>query len=162
MLNDARASLELAPRSCPVVRPTGLLLIAKSADSDFARDVLPEIFGTSDRSLIPRSGRSLGALPWALGPNRPRVLISFSATEQYQMDALQRTINVWDGSRWIRFEWGPPLIRRPFRRRTTPGSWREPRMIRCEVSLVTHRGPRHGETFARAWSAGPGYAVRSR
>jgi MGT family glycosyltransferase len=95
MLNEARASLQLAP--CGHVlelfdRPARLL-IAMSAAFDFPADVLP----SNVRYIGPLLDTSDWSEPWTFswthGPDHPRALVSFSTTNQDQTDVLQRTAN---------------------------------------------------------------------
>jgi UDP:flavonoid glycosyltransferase YjiC (YdhE family) len=95
MLNEARASLQLAP--CANVlelfdRPARLL-IAMSAAFDFPADFLPG----NVRYIGPLLDASDWSRPWIFSwPrrfDRPRALVSFSTTNQDQTDALQRTVN---------------------------------------------------------------------
>jgi MGT family glycosyltransferase len=95
MLNEARASLQLAP--CDHVlelfdRPARLL-IAMSAAFDFPADFLP----SNVRYIGPLLDASDWSKPWIFswphGPDRPRALVSFSTTNQDQADVLQCTAN---------------------------------------------------------------------
>jgi UDP:flavonoid glycosyltransferase YjiC (YdhE family) len=94
MLNEARASLHLAPSSHVLElfdRPARFL-IGMSAAFDFPADFLP----SNVRYIGPLLDASDWSGPW-IRPwdesDRPRALISFSTTNQDQADALQRTIN---------------------------------------------------------------------
>jgi MGT family glycosyltransferase len=94
MLNEARASLHLAP--LPHVmelfdRPARLL-IAVSAAFDFAPDFLPGNVRYIGPLLDTSNWSKPWSSPWSHG-DRPRALISFSTTNQDQTEALQRTIN---------------------------------------------------------------------
>lgn len=95
MLNEARASLQLAP--CDHVlelfdRPARLL-IAMSAAFDFPADSLPG----NVRYIGPLLDSSDWAKPWTFRwshrADRPRALVSFSTTNQDQADVVQRTVN---------------------------------------------------------------------
>jgi MGT family glycosyltransferase len=95
MLNEARASLQLAPCSHVLElfdRPARLL-IAMSAAFDFPADFLPD----NVRYIGPLLDASDWSKPWNFswshGSDRPRALVSFSTTNQDQADVLQRTIN---------------------------------------------------------------------
>jgi MGT family glycosyltransferase len=95
MLNEARASLNLAPYDHVLElfdRPARFL-IAMSAAFDFPADRLPgnvryigPLLDSSDWSKPWNS-------PWSHASDRPRALVSFSTTNQDQADVLQRTVN---------------------------------------------------------------------
>ncbi|RZN25623.1 nucleotide disphospho-sugar-binding domain-containing protein [Bradyrhizobium sp. Leo121] len=94
MLNEARASLQLAPWADVMElfdRPARLL-IAVSAAFDFAPDFLPSNVRYIGPLLDSSNWSKPWISPWSQG-DRPRVLISFSTTNQDQTEALQRTIN---------------------------------------------------------------------
>jgi UDP:flavonoid glycosyltransferase YjiC (YdhE family) len=95
MLNEARASLNLAPYDHVLElfdRPARFL-IAMSAAFDFPADRLPSnvryigpLLDSSDWSKPWNS-------PWSHGSDRPRALVAFSTTNQDQADVMQRTVN---------------------------------------------------------------------
>jgi MGT family glycosyltransferase len=95
MLNDARASQGLAPVDSvlELFDRAARFLIAMSAAFDFVADYLPR----NVRFIGPLLDRSDWSQPWITpwpsGSKRPRVLISFSTTNQDQADALQRAVN---------------------------------------------------------------------
>jgi MGT family glycosyltransferase len=95
MLNDARASQRLAPVHdvLELFDRAERLLIAMSAAFDFAADYLPK----NVRYIGPLLDRSDWSkrwiAPWPVGSDRPRVLVSFSTTNQDQVDVLQRAVN---------------------------------------------------------------------
>jgi UDP:flavonoid glycosyltransferase YjiC (YdhE family) len=93
MLNEARASLQLAPSPDVMElfdRPARLL-IAVSAAFDFAPDFLPSNVRYIGPLLDSPNWSRPWVSPWSRG-DRPRALISFSTTNQGQTEALQRTI----------------------------------------------------------------------
>jgi MGT family glycosyltransferase len=95
MLNEARASLLLAPSSDVLElfdRPARLL-IAMSAAFDFAPDFLPSNVRYIGPLLDSSDWSKPWISPWFNGSDRPRALISFSTTNQDQTEALQRTIS---------------------------------------------------------------------
>jgi MGT family glycosyltransferase len=95
MLNEARASLQLAPWSDVMElfdRPARIL-IAVSAAFDFAPDFLPRNVRYIGPLLDSSNWSKPWGSPWSHESDRPRVLISFSTTNQDQTEALQRTIN---------------------------------------------------------------------
>jgi UDP:flavonoid glycosyltransferase YjiC (YdhE family) len=157
MLNEARGSLQLAP--CGHVlelfdRPARLL-IAMSAAFDFPADFLP----SNVRYIGPLLDASDWAKPWTFswphGSDHPRALVSFSTTNQDQVDVLQRTVNAighikMDAVATL----GPALkvasLRAPANVTLLPSAPHDP--VMKEVSLVvTHGG--HG-TVSRALSHG--------
>jgi len=95
MLNDARASQGLAPvdHVLELFDRAERLLIAMSAAFDFAADYLPK----NVRYIGPLLDGSDWSKPWMAswpsGSDRPRVLVSFSTTNQGQADALRRAVN---------------------------------------------------------------------
>jgi UDP:flavonoid glycosyltransferase YjiC (YdhE family) len=95
MLNEARASLHLAPCSHALElfdRPARLL-IAMSAAFDFPADFLPSNVRYIGPLLDASDWSKPWILPWSRGSHRPRGLVSFSTTNQDQADVLQRTVN---------------------------------------------------------------------
>ncbi|MGY4368690.1 UDP:flavonoid glycosyltransferase YjiC (YdhE family) [Bradyrhizobium sp. LB1.3] len=95
MLNEARASLKLAPYGHVLElfdRPARFLL-AMSAAFDFPAVSLP----SNVRYIGPLLDSSDWAKPWNFswshGSDRPRALVSFSTTNQDQADVLQRAVN---------------------------------------------------------------------
>jgi MGT family glycosyltransferase len=95
MLNEARASLSLAPFGHVLDlfdRPARHLL-AISAAFDFAADDLPENMRYVGPLLDSSDWAKRWSAPWPHGSDRLRALVSFSTTDQKQTDALQRTVN---------------------------------------------------------------------
>jgi MGT family glycosyltransferase len=95
MLNEARASLKLAPCSHVLElfdRPARFL-IAMSAAFDFPADFLPDNVRYIGPLLDAADWSKPWNFSWSHGSDRPRALVSFSTTNQDQADVLQRTIN---------------------------------------------------------------------
>jgi MGT family glycosyltransferase len=95
MLNSARASQALAPvdHVLELFDRAERLLIAMSAAFDFAADYLPNNVRYIGPLLDSSSWSQPWIAPWPSGSDRPRVLVSFSTTNQNQTDALQRAVN---------------------------------------------------------------------
>jgi MGT family glycosyltransferase len=95
MLNDARASQGLAAVDSvlELFDRADRLLIAMSAAFDFPADHLPENVRYIGPLLDRSSWSERWMAPWLSGSVRPRVLVSFSTTNQDQADALQRAVN---------------------------------------------------------------------
>jgi UDP:flavonoid glycosyltransferase YjiC (YdhE family) len=95
MLNEARASLHLAPSGHVLElfdRPARFL-IAMSAAFDFPADLLPGNVRYIGPLLDSSDWSEPWSSPWSYGSDRARALISFSTTNQDQADVLQRTVN---------------------------------------------------------------------
>jgi UDP:flavonoid glycosyltransferase YjiC (YdhE family) len=69
------------------------LLIATSAALDFTADYLPRNVRYIGPLLDSGSWSNGWIAPWPARSDRPRVLVSFSTTNQDQTDALQRAVN---------------------------------------------------------------------
>jgi MGT family glycosyltransferase len=95
MLNDARASQDLAPVNhvLELFDRAERLLIAMSAALDFAADYLPQNVQYIGPLLDVSNWSKPWIAPWPSKRERPRVLVSFSTTDQNQADALQRAVN---------------------------------------------------------------------
>src|SRR5262245_7596991 len=95
MLNEARASLGLDPvhHVLALFDRAERLLIAISEALDFAADHLPPNVRYIGPLLDDSDWSKPWRAPWHSESGRPRVLISFSTTDQCQADALQRAIN---------------------------------------------------------------------
>jgi UDP:flavonoid glycosyltransferase YjiC (YdhE family) len=95
MLNEARASQGLDPvhHVLALFDRAERLLIAMSEALDFTADHLPSNVRYIGPLLDDSSWSQPWTAPWHSGTGRPRVLISFSTTDQCQADALQRAIN---------------------------------------------------------------------
>ena len=95
MLNEARASLGLAPfdHVLDLFDRSARHLLAISAAFDFAADGLPENMRYIGPLLDSSDWARPWTAPWPDGSDRPRALVSFSTTDQKQTDALQRTVN---------------------------------------------------------------------
>lgn len=95
MLNDARASLGLAPvdNVLEIFDRAERLLIAISAAFDFPADHLPKNIRYIGPLLDGSSWSKPWVPPWSSRIECPRVLVSFSTTNQHQADALQRAVN---------------------------------------------------------------------
>ncbi len=95
MLNDARLSQGLAPvdDALEIFDRAERLLIAMSAAFDFAADYLPKNVRYIGPLLDSPSWSKPWMAPWPSGSDRPRVLVSFSTTNQNQADVLQRAVN---------------------------------------------------------------------
>ena len=157
MLNQARASLDLAPSGhvLELFDRAARLLIAMSAAFDFPADSLPSNVRYIGPLLDSLDWSEPWTQPWRNGSDRPRALISFSTTNQNQADALQRTINAvgrieMDAVATL----GPALdganLHAPKNVRLLSGAPHD--AVMKEVSLVvTHGG--HG-TVSRALSHG--------
>jgi UDP:flavonoid glycosyltransferase YjiC (YdhE family) len=95
MLNEARASLRLAPFGDVLElfdRPARLL-IAMSAAFDFPADCLPANVRYIGPLLDSSDWSKPWIFPWCHVSDCPRALVSFSTTNQDQADLLQRTVN---------------------------------------------------------------------
>jgi UDP:flavonoid glycosyltransferase YjiC (YdhE family) len=95
MLNEARASLQLAPYGHVLKlfdRPARFL-IAMSEAFDFPADSLPSNVRYVGPLLDTSDWSEPWVRPWPDGSSRPRALISFSTTNQDQAEVLQRTID---------------------------------------------------------------------
>jgi MGT family glycosyltransferase len=95
MLNNARASQGLAPLGhiLELFDRAERLLIATSAAFDFVADYLPKNVRYIGPLLDSSNWSKPWIAPWPSGSDRPRVLVSFSTTNQNQADALQRAVN---------------------------------------------------------------------
>ncbi|HEU0058986.1 MAG TPA: glycosyltransferase [Hyphomicrobiaceae bacterium] len=95
MLNDARASQGLPPLDCTLqlFDRAERLLLAMSAAFDFAADYLPKNVRYIGPLLDSSNWSKPWVAPWPARLGRPRVLVSFSTTNQGQAGALQRAIN---------------------------------------------------------------------
>jgi MGT family glycosyltransferase len=159
MLNDARASQGLAPvdHVLELFDRAERLLIAMSAAFDFAADYLPK----NVRYIGPLLDGSNWSKPWMAswpsGSDCPRVLVSFSTTNQDHADALQRAVNAlaqagMDGVATV----GPALdsttLDAPHNVTLLPSAPHQALMK--EVSLVvTHGG--HGTVSRALWHGLP-------
>ncbi len=95
MWNEARASLNLAPSGhvLELFDRAARLLIATSPALDFPADSLPDNVRYIGPLLDSSDWSEPWIAPWRHGYDRPRALVSFSATNQNQTEALQRTVN---------------------------------------------------------------------
>jgi MGT family glycosyltransferase len=95
MLNEARASQGLPPADhvLELFDRAERLLIAMSAAFDFVADHLPPNVRYIGPLLDDSSWSKPWTAPWQSGSGRPRVLVSFSTTDQGQAHALQRAVN---------------------------------------------------------------------
>jgi MGT family glycosyltransferase len=157
MLNDARASHHLAPvqQVLDLFDRADRFLIAMSAAFDFAADYFPD----NVRYIGPLLDRSdwsqRWTAPWPSQSDSPRVLVSFSTTNQDQAEALQRAVNAvalagMDGVATV----GPALdiaeLAAPQNVTLLPSAPHDAVMQEVSV-VVTHGG--HG-TVSRALSHG--------
>jgi UDP:flavonoid glycosyltransferase YjiC (YdhE family) len=95
MLNEARASQGLSPLNHMLElfdRPERFL-IAMSAAFDFPAEYLPRNVRYIGPLLDSADWAQPWTPPWPAGSDRPRVLVSFSTTQQDQIEALQRTVD---------------------------------------------------------------------
>lgn len=95
MLNNARRSQGLAPAShvLELFDRAQRLLIAMSSAFDFIADYLPNNVRYVGPLLDGSNWSKPWIAPWSPGSDRPRVLVSFSTTNQNQASALQRVVN---------------------------------------------------------------------
>lgn len=153
MLNEARASLSLAPfdHVLELFDRSARLLLAISAAFDFPADELPKNVRYIGPLLDSSDWSKPWTAPWPQGSDRPRALVSFSTTNQNQADALQRTVNAIAGIEMDAVATlGPELdgapLRSPKNVTLLPSAPHD--VVMKEVSLVvTHGG--HG-TVSRA------------
>jgi MGT family glycosyltransferase len=153
MLNEARASLSLAPfdHVLELFDRSARLLLAISAAFDFPADELPKNVRYIGPPLDSSDWSKPWTAPWPQGSDRPRALVSFSTTNQNQADALQRTVNAIAGIEMDAVATlGPELdgasLRPPKNVTLLPSAPHD--VVMNEVSLVvTHGG--HG-TVSRA------------
>jgi len=95
MLNDARASQGLAPVAhvLELFDRAERFLIAMSAAFDFSADSFPKNVRYIGPLLDDSNWSKPWMVPWPCGSDRPRVLVSFSTTNQDQADTLQSAVN---------------------------------------------------------------------
>jgi MGT family glycosyltransferase len=95
MLNDARATLGLAPvnGTLELFDRAERLLIAVSTALDFSADYLPRNVRYIGPLLDGSSWSKRWETAWPPRSARPRALVSFSTTNQEQADTLQRAVN---------------------------------------------------------------------
>jgi MGT family glycosyltransferase len=95
MLNEARASLGLGPfdHMLDLFDRPARNLLAVSAAFDFPADAIPDNMRHIGPLLDSSEWAKPWTAPWPRGSGRPSALVSFSTTDQNQIDALQRTVN---------------------------------------------------------------------
>jgi UDP:flavonoid glycosyltransferase YjiC (YdhE family) len=159
MLNEARASLDLAPADHVLDlfdRPERHLL-AISAAFDFPADELPGNMRYIGPLLDSGDWAKPWTAPWPRVAGRPRALVSFSTTDQSQTDALQRTINAigrieMDGVATTGPALDPAKLQAPKNITLLPSAPHD--AVMREVSLVvTHGG--HGTVSRALWRGLP-------
>lgn len=159
MLNEARASLGLAPfdHMLDLFDRPARHLLAISAAFDFPADDNPR----NTRYIGPLLDNSAWSEPWTAPwprrSDRPRALVSFSTTDQKQTDALQRTVNAigrieMDGVATTGPALDPTRLHAPKNVTLLPSAPHD--AVMSEVSLVvTHGG--HGTVSRALWHGLP-------